>query len=210
MIKHKLFFNPKKEEEWLEKLRMQRYQLINVRTWTCRYEFRKVNNQDDLPVVKIDYRNFKKRDEFENYIAMFEDSGWKHIAGTKSSVVQYFERSNSAAGDDIFSDAESKAGFYKRISNLWFEMFAVYCPLAIIFQTQGLFNFRSIFHLKELYYTPGLWEMDGAEFWSSFLFETPFALMRGLSTWLFLLIILMYAWFGIKSLYWCRKEKEKM
>jgi len=39
---------------------------------------------------KIDYRIFKDKKEFDNYIALFEDAGWKHVYGTKNSGNQYF------------------------------------------------------------------------------------------------------------------------
>ena len=57
----------------------------------------------------------------------------------------------------------------------------------------------SFLNPKALYLTPGLWEMSGLAFWRHFLFETPFALMRGFG-WLFwLLFILSYAFFAVKS-----------
>lgn len=210
MIKHKIFiYNIKKEEEWLEKYRQQGYQLINVRTLTGRYEFEKINEKEFLPKVKIDFRTFKKQDEFENYLSMFEDCGWQHIAGTKSNGVHYFKQIGSDADSDIFSDSESKAGRYKRISDMCLELSIAYIPLVVTFQILGVFDFRKILHLKELYYTPGLWEMKGPAFWRAFLFETPFALGRaGFVSLLFLLIVLMYAIFGIKSLYWYKKENQ--
>lgn len=208
MVKHKFFiYNVKKEEDWLENYRQQGYRLISVKTSTGRYEFEKVDDKAFIPKVKIDFRTFKKRDEFENYLAIFEDFRWHHIAGTKSNGVQYFEQMGPDADDDIFSDEVSKAERYKRISNMWLELFVVYLPILIVFKTSGIFDFSKILRLKELYYTPGLWEMRGAAFWGAFLFETPFALGRGFVGLLFLLIVLMYAWFGIKALYWYKKEK---
>ena len=59
--------------------------------------------------IKIDFRKFRRTDDFIDYCTMFEDSGWKHLAGTKSSGIQYFKRIDDAAGDDIFSDNNSKA-----------------------------------------------------------------------------------------------------
>lgn len=210
MVKYRFFINNiSKEEEWLEKYRQQGYRLKSVQTLTGRYEFEKVNEQEFLSKVKIDYRMFGKEDDFKDYIAMFEDSGWKHIAGTKSNGVQYFAQSSEDVDDDIFSDNESKAGRYKRLSDMWLELFVCYVPIAICLQIQGAGDLSKLFHLKELYYTPGLWEMKGAAFWMAFLFETPFALGRGgIMGLLFWGIVLLYAWFGVKALYWYRKERE--
>jgi hypothetical protein len=34
---------------------------------------------------KIDYRKFVRDSEYENYLSIFEDSGWVHVAGSKLS-----------------------------------------------------------------------------------------------------------------------------
>lgn len=77
-----------------------------------KYEFYKTSPNNT--VIKIDYRRFKSNDDFQNYIILFKDSGWEHIAGTKTSGKQYFKRIDKAAGDDIFSDISSKAERYKK------------------------------------------------------------------------------------------------
>jgi len=60
-------------------------------------------------------------------------------------------------------------------------------------------NLSGIFNRKSLYYTPGLWEMSGFEFWRKFLFETPFALFRGY-WWIPLLVMIgFHLFFFIKS-----------
>jgi len=41
---------------------------------------------------KIDYRIFKDKKEFDNYIALFEDAGWKHVYGTKTVETNIFCR----------------------------------------------------------------------------------------------------------------------
>lgn len=207
MIKHKLFVvNIGKEEAWIGKYINQGYRLINV--VYGRYQFEKCENPNVTPKVKLDFRTFNKQEEFNDYLAMFEDSGWRHIAGSKSNGVQYFEQMNVNSTNDIFSDNESKAGRYKRISKMWISFFVAYLPVIVVFSTTGIFDFHKLYNLKELYYTPGLWEKTGANFWKSFLFETPFALGRGFAGFLFLAIVLVYAYFGIKSLYWYRKEKN--
>ncbi len=209
MKKYKLFsVNLKKEENWIQSIIEQGYRLKRKSPWSACYEFEPSEEKNFIPIVRIDYRLFKKREEFEDYIMMFEDSGWKHIGGTKNSGCQYFEKSKKDASEDIFSDQSSKAERYKRISNNWLSIMIAYLPIVIVFISTGIFKIDSFFHLKELYYTPGLWELSGFSFWRAFLFETPFALMRGFSGWLFIAMIFLYGLFGLKALYWYHKEKK--
>lgn len=209
MIKHRFFINRiDKEEAWVENYRRQGYRLENVKVSTGRYEFIRSEVQGTIPKVRIDYRVFNKWDQYEDYLTLFEDCGWKHIGGTKTSGVQYFEQTVPSADDEIFSDSISKAERYKRIAYMWFHFSIMYIPMAVALQTTGAFDFKKILHLKDLYYTPGLWNMEGVHFWRAFLFETPFAVIRGFGGFLFLLLILMYAWFGSRSLYWYVKEKK--
>lgn len=139
---------------------------------------------------------------------LFEDSGWKHIYGDKDSGKQYFERAKADASEEIFSDSLSKAERNRRLSHVWLGLFAVYLPTLMVFSMNGIFDYHKMLHPKELYLTPGLWEMAGGQFWRHFLFETPFALARGFSGLLFLLIVFGYAYCGVKAYYWYWKEKK--
>ncbi len=65
----------------------QGYQLVTV---SFLYQFRKAKPEQST--IKIDYRQFKKEEDFQDYCALFEDSGRKHIAGTRYSGTQYFKR----------------------------------------------------------------------------------------------------------------------
>lgn len=67
------------------------------------------------------------------------------------------------------------------------------CFLSMPFHLQDLLN------MKAQYLTPGLWQMEGIEFWSALIFETPFALIRSgalnlliLALALFTLVLLLY------------------
>jgi len=207
--KYKFFFlDIQKEEKWILSIIRQGYRLASVRTGTGRYDFVPCHFMDFEPVIKIDFRTFRKSDEFENYIALFEDSGWNHVSGTKTGGAQYFEKARATASEDIFSDKASRAERYKRIANMWLGLFCVYLPLSAVFSKNGLYNFNTFINWKELYLTPGLWEMTGIRFWRAFLFETPFAFGRGFSGFLFFLIVIFYVFFGIKALYWYYKEKK--
>lgn len=206
--------NIDREEAWINDIISQGYCLKQVRTSTGRYEFEETDtaeHQKFLPNVRIDFRTFKKQEDFEDYLALFEDCGWHHICGTKSNGVQYFEKMRPDCGDEIFSDQYSRAERYRKMANVWLGILPSYIALMIVFTTTGLTNAPQITSWKELYYTPGLWDMTGARFAGAFLFETPFALGRAFGCiypLLLLIIVLCYAYFALSALYWYQKEKK--
>ncbi|MFS0646480.1 DUF2812 domain-containing protein [Siminovitchia sp. 179-K 8D1 HS] len=194
MYKFKFFIDFEKEEKWLEQMANDGYHLQNI---LFGYQFQK--GVPETATIKMDFRKFNKKEDFIDYCTMFEDSGWKHLAGTKSSGFQYFKKIDDTAGDEIFSDNHSKAARYKRVANMFFESAISFIPLLVVFYLTDIMNFKALINPKELYFTPGLWDKTGASFWFSFLFETPFALMRGLA-WSFVpLAIISYLFFGYKS-----------
>ena len=155
--------------------------------------------------IKIDYRHFKSQQNFLEYSSLFEDSGWQHISGTRNSGNQYFKQVSDCNSEDIFSDDTSRAGRYKRLSYMMLTMFLLFYPFVIIAFTQGTLGLEAFTNPRALYLTPYLWELSGFEFWRAFLFETPFALMRGFSISIGLLFFLAYVFLAIKSwlLYRC-------
>ncbi|WP_428910004.1 DUF2812 domain-containing protein [Niallia sp. Krafla_26] len=193
MRKFKYFIDFEKEEKWLSDMAKQGYQLVNT---SFGYKFRAVEPEETM--IKVDYRKFKKQEDFIDYLTLFEDSGWKHVAGTKSSGTQYFKKMNKSH-DDIFSDTISKAGRYKRLSNMFIELAILYFPILIALITTDIIDINALVNPKHLYLTPGLWEMNGYSFWFSFLFETPFALMRGFAWYFFPVLFLLYLVFGYKA-----------
>lgn len=75
MIKYKYFSNIKKQEDWLDSLRNEGYYLVSVQPMAAKYHFEK-SNESFVPKTRIDYRDFYSREEYNDYIALFEDSGW--------------------------------------------------------------------------------------------------------------------------------------
>lgn len=194
MRKFKYFIDYDKEEKWLKEMANKGYQLESV---SFGYKFRQAEPKDT--VIKIDYRRFKKQEDFIEYCTLFEDSGWQHIIGTKSSGTQYFKKMDHNSDEDIFSDKKSRAGKYKRLSNMFMEMAICYLPIFVALQTTGAIDVEAIVNPKLLYFTQGLWEMSGLSFWRAFLFETPFALFRGLA-WLFIPVSLIsFLFFSYKA-----------
>lgn len=194
MYKFKFFINFEKEAQWLEKMACNGYRLKST---FMGYQFRRGEPEDAM--IKVDFRKFRRKENFIDYCTLFDDSGWAHLAGTKNSGLQYFKRIDETAGEDIFSDPYSKATRYKRYANTSFELVISFLPLLIIFYSANAMNFDIFTNPKDLYFTPGLWEKTGSSFWFSFLFETPIALMRGVS-WMFIpLTVILYLFFGYTS-----------
>jgi len=194
MRKFKLFINFHKEEKWLADMAMQGWQLKKL--WFG-YTFEPAPPQQTN--IKIDYRHFKSQQDFLDYCSLFEDSGWQHISGTKNSGNQYFRQVGENSHEDIFSDDVSRAGRYQRLANTMLFIAIMFTPLVIIAIQQGTFGLEAFTNPRGLYLTPGLWEMSGAQFWRAFLFETPFAFMRGFSMSLSLLFALAYVLITIRS-----------
>ena len=194
MTKFRIFLNFQKEEKWLEQMAANGWQL---KKQYILYTFESAPSRQAN--IKIDFRMFPKNQDFLDYCTLFEDSGWKHIAGTKSSGNQYFMRISENSNEDIFSDTISRAGRYKRASNIMLSGAIVLLPLVIMAITNGTFGIDIFLNPKSLYYTPGLWEMSGTEFLERFLFETPFALMRVISWSVPFLFIIAYVFLSIKS-----------
>ncbi|MEK3934694.1 DUF2812 domain-containing protein [Sporosarcina sp. FSL W7-1349] len=194
MYRMRFFIDFEKEEKWLEQMAKEGNHLQGT---FCGYQFQK--GEPEESTIKIDFRRFQKKEDFTDYCTMFEDSGWQHLAGTKNSGIQYFKKTRNDAGDEIFSDTLSKAARYKRYANMCFETAISYLPLLLVFYWSGVIDLKAFVDPKELYFTPGLWEKSGSSFWFSFLFETPFALMRGIA-WTFIpLTMLFFLFFGYQS-----------
>lgn len=198
MIQHKIFFDFEKEEKWLEDMAMQGFHLVKAGSFSGYYF---IPQKPVKSTIRIDYREFIKKNDFIEYCNLFKDSGWIHIAGTRYSGNQYFKKTGKTSSDEIFSDPFSKAGRYKRLANMW--LFTSCFFLLVWFPSlsaSGVINKSAFINPKELYYTPDLWERSGSAFWFGFLFETPFALARGYF-WLLLVGIILLL-FALTVKYW--------
>lgn len=207
IVKYKLFVvDVKKEENWIDSYREQGYRLEKVKPSGIRYQFKKCSG-DFVPKTRIDFRKFTRNEDYRDYLSMFEDSGWKLIQGSRTNGVQYFQQINEDAQDDIFSDEISAAERYKRISDIFLGLSCVFMSTSVALYITGAIDLSWIYNPKQLYLTPGIWDMKGLSFLWSFLFETPFAIMRGLGGFFPLILLFVYGYFGLKSYYCYKKEK---
>ena len=102
----------------------------------------------------------------------------------------------------------SRAGKYKRLSKTFLELAICYLPILFLFMYSNTMNLGAFVNPKELYLTPGLWDKQGVSFLWSFLFETPFALMRGLLTFI-PVATCMFSFARIKRID-CMKRDDRM
>ncbi|WP_010250648.1 DUF2812 domain-containing protein [Acetivibrio cellulolyticus] len=191
MIKFKVFYDFDAEEKYLDNMAVQGHILKKYSIFGF-YHFESGKPQNLK--YKIDYQIFKNSKEFDNYIALFEDAGWRHIYGTKNSGNQYFLPMSEKAGTDIFSDRISAAARYKTLYNICMANFVCFiCFLSVVLISAGG-------DLSKLtFLTPGLWERTGKAFWSAFFFELPFALFRVVPLVLFAVVAVFYCYWGLKA-----------
>jgi len=130
MKKYKFFSDFQKEEKWLEIMAAQGWHLKEYNN--IYYTFEPTPPQQAN--IRIDFRDFNSQQDFQDYRSLFEDSGWRHLAGTKNSGNQYFIRMDGDCSEDIFSDSASRVGRYKRQANMWLTLALVFLPFPIILE----------------------------------------------------------------------------
>lgn len=199
MKKLRFFLRFEKEEKWLEHMAEQGWMLSRKSLF---YDFKRCVPKTQT--IRLDYREMKSAKDFSDYCTLFEDSGWKHIAGTKHSGTQYFLKAKDTGTEDIFSDTLSRAGRYKRLSYAWLSSAIAFTPMLVVYGNE--INLYTMSIPKNWYFTPGLWQLEGISFWWAFLFETPFALMRGIGWLIPIAAILICIGFSIKSQLLYRSE----
>lgn len=193
MKKFKVFVDMDEEEKYLNEMAKKGYVLKKYSAFG-RYHFEEGTPQDLR--YRVDYRVFDEKSDFQDYIALFEDAGWKHVYGKKYSGSQYFLPMTEGASEDIFSDKESKAKRHERLSKACMASLATMISYFIIVLISINFKLSNLFFL-----TPGLWEMEGEWFWKAFWFEFPFMLMRVVPEVIFAIMAIVY---GI----WASKAKK--
>lgn len=106
---YKNFYNFTEEELWLQNMWedgwvLKQYSVENEDG--CKYIFAPAENEVHL-TYKIDFREFKGKEEFEEYKEIFEDAGWTLLSPNKqySKHILYADSTNSQTA--IFSDQAS-------------------------------------------------------------------------------------------------------
>ncbi|MEK4229650.1 DUF2812 domain-containing protein [Solibacillus sp. FSL H8-0538] len=187
MKRFKLFANLMKEEAWINEQMSSGYECTNISPIGI-YTFKK--NSGASKIARIDYQNYMPHAKFHHYVAMHEDFGWQHLAGSRWTGSQYWIK-DANGHDELFSDATSTIAYFKRLMThslftaIWMILF-----MTLLSTENNLF--AKFYSIKAQYLTPGLWDKEGSAFWFSFLFETPFAMMRFLIPWFFVISAVMF------------------
>lgn len=175
MKKFRMFIDARKEEKWLNKMIQMGWVCKKVNAFGI-YHFEKSATRDQ--VIRLDFQSFKSAEMYNQYTQLHEDYGWQHIGGTRWSSLQYWFKPTDGL-DELFSDKESKKAYLQRLLG-YYGAFTFF----FVIMTMGLFNNTLQYtNPKSAYFTPGLWDKEGMDFLTAFLFETPFALLRFSSPW---------------------------
>ncbi|MGJ9425913.1 DUF2812 domain-containing protein [Nesterenkonia halotolerans] len=169
----KFFANFDKEEAWLNQMAARGYLLTSAGLF---YRFGSM--PPGSAVVRVDYRPTMNRSDFEDYLRLFEDSGWQHLSGSRNSGPQYFASFSEDPEAEIFSDKESKAQRYRRSVAAWGVVLLPLLTVVFALANQGAIGLSALASPKDWYLTPGLWDMQGIDFLGSFILETPITLFR--------------------------------
>jgi hypothetical protein len=161
MKKFNVFINIEKEERWLNKQLQKGYRCTNI-SGLGFYTFEKT---DKRYIMRLDYQDYLSKKKFEDYKGIYEDFGWNYIKGYWLSGIRYWQKENDDQ-NEIFSDRQSKAHYYKRIMGYSFW-------LGMMFLAYSFMYYRD-----STLYHEGLWSMENALFWKALLFETPFVFLK--------------------------------
>lgn len=192
---YKFFTDPSKQEKWLNEMNEKGYKLIkNPMDFIFIFE-----NSDEAYVTRLDYRNSMRKAAYNEYVDIHEELGWEHVRGGRFGMTPHTWTKVKDGNDELFSDLESKVNFYKRAA-------AYTGTFALIFLIYTFIFFSA--SDGAVFLTPGLFEMEGKLFWAAFLFELPFALLRVLPPFIFL-IMGIYFLQSYSNLNKAKKEAEK-
>src|SRR5690606_8032920 len=115
MKKLKLFSNAQKEEQWLNNMLQKDWQLKRVNGLNI-YTFEKASNKEQI--LRLDCQTFDSEQKYQQYKALYEEFGWVHVGGSRSSTLQYWLNPNNI-DDSLFSDQSSEKHYFQRLSKIY-------------------------------------------------------------------------------------------
>ncbi len=191
MKKFKVFWNMEAEEVWLNEMALQGH-ILKKYSQFGRYHF--ADGEPQRLNYKVDYRTFNTHRDFADYVALFDDAGWRLVYGSPYGGSQYFLPKDPAASREIFSDPASAAGRYKVQYTLCIANALVAAALiAAIWAING-FDLSAFGFL-----TPGLWQKTGPAFWRAFWIELPAVALRVAGPLLLLASSAVYGYWGTRA-----------
>ena len=201
MKKFHVFLNLNDEENWINTIQEAGYRLDWVNPFLHCYTFQLLTADDQFnPYTRLDFRDKgMSRRNYQDYRQFFSDSGWRLVAGSRHGGIQYLQQKTMTSDRDIFSDERSRIRIQRRFGR--FSLFYATFFLSYVFaywKMTGSINFLDI---RNWYLTPGLWQMQGEWFWKAIIFETPFAVMRVVPLFIFLVVGIYYLCRAIRNGY---------
>ncbi|MDX8045302.1 DUF2812 domain-containing protein [Gracilibacillus sp. S3-1-1] len=109
----KRFFNFFEEEQWLQSMLdtgwvLKSYEDVDVDVGNCKYVFEPITDEQQKHIIyKIDYRDFSRKKEFQEYKELFEHAGWTSFSKSMWYSKHIFYTTSTKPQIDIFSDQES-------------------------------------------------------------------------------------------------------
>lgn len=176
MKKFKLFSSLTAEEEWINAVQAQGYRLVGVNPYLAQYEF--VPHEGAGPTVRLDFQPDLSGPDYTDYLILFQDAGWAVIPGSKKNHTSYFQMTDQAREDVIFSDEASQKAFKKRYQRYCLSLASVFgvqfLSLQLTYQNSPASYRWDVWpKLDGLTWQGKLWEMFFI-FPIKFLFQTPF------------------------------------
>lgn len=155
MHKFRLFIDLDKEEAWLREMSAQGW--LFRRKSISGYWFTQENYGEQI--YRIDYRKFKTLSDYNDYLSLFEDSGWIKVEGSKGSGYQYFAAQTNNAKTDIFSSDAERASRYRKIAQYWIVFLVFYVAVFAGQLVSGTYPFELWTNPMSPYIDAGILDM---------------------------------------------------
>jgi len=188
MKRFRLFIDIDKEEAYLNKMAKQGYSLKEVKDFGP-YVFQK--DAKAQASYKIDIREKMTDDQYQDYLAMFEDFGWHKVSGHKDSKRQYFLPVKDQVDQSMFSTKESATERYK-------IMRSIYASSAITFMILYAAIYKDS-KLSDAWFSDHVFNLEGGEFWKTFFTELPLVALKLIPALLVPVLIVWYSYLVFRS-----------
>lgn len=204
MVDFKVFLSLEKEEKWLTEKAQRGLQLKKKGLF---YHFDDAKSRDEAS-VQIDIRYFSTREDYQEYLAMFADFGWEHLAGSYRSGLHYF-LSDEGKDKTIFNDQLSKGIRYLRLAESYALVWMMFFVLTLALVSNGTMDFGIFLHPRELFLTPDIWILEGWSQVRAILFEIPFVLIRLFYTYAMVILSVILGYIAFRYYKWYQTYAKK-
>ncbi|MDR2977511.1 MAG: DUF2812 domain-containing protein [Streptococcaceae bacterium] len=176
MKRFRLFVDFDKEENYLNQMARKGWELQHY-SWFGFYTFKKGAAAEKY--YRIDYRTFKNRQKYNDYVNFLDEAGWKQVSGSYHSGYRFFLPKTGQTEDlELFSDEASRKLRVKNLSKNTLYSFSLSLLYLVYFWINRLNDHLfSLFDPRTWAFSPDLWEKTGWQFTLPFLLELPFVII---------------------------------